>query len=913
MRIEEVRAIAFGPFEDHKLELAPGITVIHGPNESGKSTWHAALYAGLCGMRRGKGAARKQDREFQRCHRPWDGDSWEVAVVVRLDDGRCIELRHDLNGKVDSRATDLLTSADVSNTIMYDGAPDGSRFLGLNRDMFLSTICVKQSDILGILKDVDALQEQLQRAAATGGKDATAEQAISAIEEFHKTQVGLARKNSTRPLQSALDEVANAMKAHEEVVAAHSEYLELVGQRDRALHRARDAEAELSRLQAAARVGKLRTLERRLDRCRELAPDLPEREPMPPKRDRELEERVHDAVSSFRRRPDVPAPLEGPNSAELDREVAELPDAPEGDTEPAAEVLEAVQKWHDAIQALHFHEEEAPEEAAHEEETLDPSELRGLADELAVVVSEADAELQRRVDELRQPAPTRSSQTTMLIVIAAIVALAGVGLLVVGQPGVGAVLLIVGVGLGVLATRSPQPRSPVAELPQLEARLAVQQETRSQAEQRRRWAEARCQELGLPADPAELRRIARRIDDAAGAAERAQAWGTKRARLQHEADLARGHARQVLEDRGVDVGDEGVPFADSVETYKAQCRERARQVVAAERGDALREQLRLRRDAEAIRAETLQEREDAERAIDSLCQQLGIEAGDPDDAAEALEKWLEHREEERTQHQELRVAWTEYSQLLDGRTLPELEAEVNELRASVPNDDEHADGLAPSPEELEAAHDSEQELGAEANSLVGQVRERERTVPDVAEAEERLALARAELERVQRLAHTLKRTEEFLKDARDRINRDIAPVLGGSVTSRLGGVTDGRYTEALVDPSSLAVTVRSSTGRLRDAQLLSHGTAEQVYLLLRLAMAEHLVTEPETAPLILDDVLVQTDPQRSARILDLLHELSGNRQVILFSQEQDVLSWARHNLDGDDDRLIELHPAMVEP
>lgn len=55
MRFEEARAISFGPFKDALLTVAPGFNLVYGPNESGKSTWHAALYAGLCGRRRGRG------------------------------------------------------------------------------------------------------------------------------------------------------------------------------------------------------------------------------------------------------------------------------------------------------------------------------------------------------------------------------------------------------------------------------------------------------------------------------------------------------------------------------------------------------------------------------------------------------------------------------------------------------------------------------------------------------------------------------------------------------------------------------------------------------------------------------------------------------------------------------------------
>jgi recombinational DNA repair ATPase RecF len=94
MRIDRVRAIAFGPFKGADLELARGMTVVHGPNEAGKSSWHAAVYAALCGMRRG-GGLRKEDKAFAARHRPWDEEGWEVAAELTLDNGDRVELRQD--------------------------------------------------------------------------------------------------------------------------------------------------------------------------------------------------------------------------------------------------------------------------------------------------------------------------------------------------------------------------------------------------------------------------------------------------------------------------------------------------------------------------------------------------------------------------------------------------------------------------------------------------------------------------------------------------------------------------------------------------------------------------------------------------------------------------------------------------
>ncbi len=46
--------------------------------------------------------------------------------------------------------------------------------------------------------------------------------------------------------------------------------------------------------------------------------------------------------------------------------------------------------------------------------------------------------------------------------------------------------------------------------------------------------------------------------------------------------------------------------------------------------------------------------------------------------------------------------------------------------------------------------------------------------------------------------------------------------------------------------------------------------------------------------------------------LDLLHEISQQRQIVFFSQEEEVLAWAKRELEGSEDSLIELgEPAAI--
>jgi exonuclease SbcC len=90
------------------------------------------------------------------------------------------------------------------------------------------------------------------------------------------------------------------------------------------------------------------------------------------------------------------------------------------------------------------------------------------------------------------------------------------------------------------------------------------------------------------------------------------------------------------------------------------------------------------------------------------------------------------------------------------------------------------------------------------------------------------------------------------------------------------------------------------------AERLSHGTAEQVYLLLRAALAQYLATTGEPCPLILDDPTPYADDSRTTAVLRVMHHVSAGRQIIVFSHDTQVLTWARNTLQRPRDKIIEL-------
>ncbi|MHC1726149.1 MAG: AAA family ATPase [Syntrophobacteraceae bacterium] len=73
---------------------------------------------------------------------------------------------------------------------------------------------------------------------------------------------------------------------------------------------------------------------------------------------------------------------------------------------------------------------------------------------------------------------------------------------------------------------------------------------------------------------------------------------------------------------------------------------------------------------------------------------------------------------------------------------------------------------------------------------------------------------------------------------------------------------------------------------------MSDGTADQLYLALRLASLEHHMASNEPLPLILDDILIRFDNDRSVATLKILAELSEHTQILFFTHHRHLLERA---------------------
>lgn len=85
---------------------------------------------------------------------------------------------------------------------------------------------------------------------------------------------------------------------------------------------------------------------------------------------------------------------------------------------------------------------------------------------------------------------------------------------------------------------------------------------------------------------------------------------------------------------------------------------------------------------------------------------------------------------------------------------------------------------------------------------------------------------------------------------------------------------------------------------------MSDGTADQLYLALRLASLEHYLGNSEPLPFVVDDILLRFDDARAMATLKVLSDLSKKTQVIFFTHHQHLVELAQTAID---DAMMRVH------
>ena len=123
--------------------------------------------------------------------------------------------------------------------------------------------------------------------------------------------------------------------------------------------------------------------------------------------------------------------------------------------------------------------------------------------------------------------------------------------------------------------------------------------------------------------------------------------------------------------------------------------------------------------------------------------------------------------------------------------------------------------------------------------------------------------------------------EDMIQETLKEVERTRQPAVLSHASRWFGEVTEGRY-QRLVQHAGDFQVIDTHESRL-EVEKLSQGTAEQLYLCLRLGLIQEFARQSANLPLIMDDVFVNFDPERARRVAELLVAFSSEHQVLLFT------------------------------
>ncbi len=188
-----------------------------------------------------------------------------------------------------------------------------------------------------------------------------------------------------------------------------------------------------------------------------------------------------------------------------------------------------------------------------------------------------------------------------------------------------------------------------------------------------------------------------------------------------------------------------------------------------------------------------------------------------------------------------------------------------------------------SPAEVEARLAAVEGELERLNRDLDMARGEQKAVGDPAALAARQEELRSQLDRRETEYRALSAAMTALKAANARLQERFSPELNRLAGQWMDRLTGGRYTSVSLNRELEASATQSGALLPRKALALSQGTADQLYLAVRLAVCQLCLPAQEPAPLVLDDALVSFDDRRMALALDQLDQLGGERQVLLFT------------------------------
>lgn len=146
--------------------------------------------------------------------------------------------------------------------------------------------------------------------------------------------------------------------------------------------------------------------------------------------------------------------------------------------------------------------------------------------------------------------------------------------------------------------------------------------------------------------------------------------------------------------------------------------------------------------------------------------------------------------------------------------------------------------------------------------------------------EEQLENAKNEEEEILKLGQAIELAKNILEKSYNKMKNNITPKFTEDLLKNTKGVIGEKYNNIIFNEDE-GIIVETENGNYVNASLLSVGTIDQLYLALRLAIANEVAKE--NLPIILDEAFAYYDEERLENILSYLNDNFKENQIIIFT------------------------------
>ena len=125
--------------------------------------------------------------------------------------------------------------------------------------------------------------------------------------------------------------------------------------------------------------------------------------------------------------------------------------------------------------------------------------------------------------------------------------------------------------------------------------------------------------------------------------------------------------------------------------------------------------------------------------------------------------------------------------------------------------------------------------------------------------------------------------ENLLERTRQKFEEERQPSVIRHAQDFFSAVTGQRYGRLYAPIGEQSITVTDSTGAGKQPGELSRGTREQLYLALRFGLIREFGEHAERLPVVVDEALVNFDPERARLAAEAFGQLAETNQVLVFT------------------------------